>query len=311
MSSLTILGGPGSGKTTYLAALVSALKDGESRFFDEPALPDDAAMLERLEDDLLDGRYPLRTPSGLASTLTLDLPVKGSAEQVTLEVSDYAGEEVERLFAQRDAGWSPAWEARANAKGILIFIRPPKWAPLPRIKPPVRLDSGLSAPGVLFDQPALDHDTGVVIDAGDDTRVPTELAAIELLQFLRFVRKLAPGERPARGAVRVAVLISAWDAVDAGWRVEGPEAFMRQQAALLEQFLWSNFHQDDVRVFALSATGGDLKNADYQARYLERGADEPGGFVAWHGEGGVQQRPDVTLPLAWALLGDRALTAPA
>lgn len=307
MSQLTILGGPSSGKTTYLAALITALRDGVSTVFDTPTLPDDAAVIERLEDDLLDGRYPLRTASSTVQALSIELPFKDDREAASLDVSDYAGEEVERLFERRDGGWSAEWNARAHASGVLIFIRPPKWEPLPRIKPRVAAGPGLSGPERIFARPELDTEVGVTVDLGDETRVPTELAAIELLQFLRFVRGLAPGERPPRGSMRVAVLISAWDAVDASWKGQGPEKFVKQNAALLQQYLWSNYQADDVQIFGLSATGGDLRDPSYKEQFESAGNDEPTGFVVWSDADGLQTSHDVTIPLAWALMGNSTL----
>jgi hypothetical protein len=138
--------------------------------------------------------------------------------------------------------------------------------------------------------------------------VPTALATIELLQFIRYVRGLAPGERPhGERRLPVALLVSAWDAVDEDWRRAGPTAYLTQNLPLLTDYLWSNFLPDDVFCFGLSATGGDLLDASYRKRYQ----DDPSGFVEWtDGSGTRQQSRDIGLPLYWLLFGDRALGAP-
>jgi hypothetical protein len=61
---------------------------------------------------------------------------------------------------------------------------------------------------------------------------------------------------------------------------------------------------EDVMCFGVSATGGDLKDGVHRARYIET----PGGSVAWaDAQGRVQQRPDLALPLRWALFGDASM----
>jgi len=145
------------------------------------------------------------------------------------------------------------------------------------------------------------------VRVSDPGQVPTTLALIELLQFIRHARGLASAERPARGTFRVGVLVAAWDALDPAWRRSGPSAYLEQEAALLEDFLWSNFHSEDVHRFGLSSTGGDLHDEAYRERYLAQSADARP-FVAWNdATGAVHGEHDLGLPLCWALYGDPAL----
>ncbi|MBI2374316.1 MAG: hypothetical protein HYV07_10015 [Deltaproteobacteria bacterium] len=132
--------------------------------------------------------------------------------------------------------------------------------------------------------------------------IPTALSVIELLQFLRKVRGLEPGERPPAGTFRVAILVSAWDAIDPSWRAQGPTKWLAQEMALFEDTLWSNFRREDTFRFGLSSTGGDLRNESYRRDF------GGGGFVEWADSTGVVRHTrDLALPLYWALFGDLAL----
>lgn len=331
-SMLALLGGPESGKTTYLGALVDALQSDTLPELKLGALPADARAYESLTEPLLDGRYSQRTKKDERHLLELPLRAirNGRVEDISLTVGDYAGEEVEQLFQNRTGGFSPEWRARAEAQGLLLFLRPDALMPLPRLHPnvslgdserwqalrggPVEGESARSSrvseatplrPEHVFGPGVLDEPTGPLPTRPNDrVRVPTVLAIIELLQFLRHIRGLAPGERLPSGELRVALLATAWDAVDRGWRERGPRSFLIEQAPLLDDFLWSNFHEDDIACFGLSSTGGDLRDVRYKERYLE----DPRGFVEWADiTGNVQRSPNIALPIAWLLSGDRAL----
>jgi hypothetical protein len=308
MSRLAILGGPGSGKTTFLSALSIELQENPVARFKIVRQPKDARTLERLEEPLLDGRYPVRTSKQVDQDL-LELTIRSQPPlpplDVDLEATDYAGEQVERLFEKRHSGWSDAWKARAQARGILLFIRPPEWVGLPRLVARQKRADDDAAPSFLGKGLPLETaPTAPEARPGDAVKLPTELAVIELLQFLREVRGMAPAERPEPGTLRVGVLISAWDALPEDVRALGPREYVRRHAALLDQFLWSNHYDEDVQFFGLSATGGDLNDPDHRARYNRN----PEGYVTWsQPDGTVETRRDLTLPLAWALLGDDAL----
>jgi hypothetical protein len=329
---LALLGGPGSGKTTYLGALVDALQSESLPGLKLGLLPADARAYESLTEPLLEGRYAQRTKKEERHLLELPLQAlrNGRIEDVSITVGDYAGEEVEQLFQDRTSGFSPDWRARAGAQGLLLFVRPDAFAPLPRLHqraplpdeerwqalgggavdkesagPPKTTETKPLRPEQVFGPGVIDEPVEPApARPHDRVRVPTVLAIIELLQFLRYVRGLAPGERPSPGELRVALLVTAWDAVDRSWRERGPRSFLVEQAPLLNDFLWSNFHEDDIACFGLSSTGGDLRDERYRERYLE----EMGGYVEWADlTGRVERSRNIALPIAWVLSGDQAL----
>jgi len=335
--SLALLGGPSTGKSTYLGALVDALQMKKFAHLEQEGLPQDARGLQRFAEPLLSGTYPQRTASGERLELVAELRTTGDffpPLSFTLRAGDYAGEEVERLFRDRIHGWIPEWQQRAQASGFLLLVRPGKLTQPPHAPPATALDdqdrwrhlrqeTAASAPEPSpRDAPTAPTNADAFfgplhleevpppprVPPSAPVTVPTSLAIIELLQFIRHVRKLVPGERPqADERFRIALIVSTWDSVDAAWRKAGPAAYLTHHLPLLEDYLWSNFAQDDVFRFGLSATGGDLHNPDYSSHYL----DDPSGFVEWQeARGSIQHRKDIGLPLYWLLFGDRALGAP-
>lgn len=325
---VALLGGPESGKSTYLGAVTRTLETDSSPTLKLGTLPADATAYDRLSEPLLSLTYPQRTK---AERNVLELPLQsmrsGRPEQITLTMGDYDGEEIERLFNDRTRGFSMEWRARASARGLLLFVRPNALTPLPRLTPHEPLTDrekvlALKASGDKKARPKKrrkteeDPDTafggGVKEEAratraaapNEPVRVPTLLAVVELLQFLRHERGLDPGERPKPGEIRIALLAAAWDSVDPAWKKKGPAAFFEEHAPLLQDFLWSNYRLEDVFYFGLSSTAGNLKDPRYQQQYRE----DPHGFVEWVDAGGrLHHTRNLALPIEWALFGDEAL----
>jgi hypothetical protein len=335
--SLALLGGPYTGKSTYLGALVDALQMKKLEHLEQEGLPEDARGLQRFAEPLLSGTYPPRTASGERLELVAQLKTTGSffsPLSFTLRAGDYAGEEVERLFRDRIHGLTPEWQQRAQSDGFLLLIRPSTLPRVPQVQPAtalnefdrwrhLRQETTVSTPAIVtrtapaaptnpdafFGKLQLDEvpPTPSVAPSAP-VIVPMSLAIIELLQFIRHVRELAPGERPqGKERFRIAIVVSTWDSVTPAWRKDGPATYLAQHLPLLEDYLWSNFPPDDVFRFGLSATGGDLHDPEYSSQYL----DDPSGFVEWQEAGGnIRRSRDIGLPLYWLLFGDRALGAP-
>lgn len=319
--ALALLGGPESGKTTYLAALGDRLLTGELPCLEIERLGD-TTDLSRLTEPLFEGRYPQRT-KGERFHLQLRLATRGNrfpASAFDLHIGDYDGEEVERLFKVRTRGWTQEWQDRAESRALLLFIRPNALTDWPRMTS--AMDQHLRAPTnrMLHEHPApltpedLFGARGFPPEAppprpkttDEGVRVPTCVAVIELLQFIRHVRRLRPGVRPVRGQFRIALIASAWDEIDISFAERGPAHYFSETAALLEDYLWSNFYEEDVFRFGLSATGGDLHDPVYRERYVSRTGGA--GDIVWSGANGrLRRSSDLSVPLCWAAFGDRAL----
>lgn len=336
-ASLSVLGGPRSGKSSFLGALWNAMEVDHTRLARVPrSRPDDTLALDRLASEIANGNYPQRTNPDerhhLTFALELTHPQDDHGRHVSVLVSDYNGEEVESLFRYRTGGWSEEWKQRAMASGILLFVRPSavERLPEPEAPPPTEEDRWRAlidphatkteappttsvpalpdAPSQMFGAaPVSDEDERENTARADSpVREPTELALIELLQFIREVRGLAPGERPRpEEAFRIAVMLSAWDTMERDWGSAGPKRYVLKHLPLLHDFLWSNFRSDrDIHYFGVSATNGDLRNPQFKSEYRrQRGL--PGRVVWGDNFGRLRDSQDLSVPLLWTLFGDR------
>ncbi len=334
--TIALLGGPSSGKTTFLGRLAGELDLGRIEHLAQHELATDNTAFERLAEPFEDGRFPDRTGEGQALTLDLTLTTRAGLPESTLRLhaADHKGEEVEKLFhTDRNGSWTSAWRDRAEASAILLFIRPEVSRPFPSIaaSPDENPWAGMKSnsdtgptqgivgegrigrstgPDSVFGPGLKAESKQAHRSAQEGLHIPTEVSAIEVVQFLRHERGLAPGERPKSGSMRVIVLLSAWDEVDERWRRDekGPQAYLQEEFALLDDFLWSNFHSTDVVALGLSSTGGDLRKSEASDDFLETVEDRNPGYVQYNdGRGRTHTCRDLGLPLYWALRGEDAL----
>lgn len=339
---LAILGMRDSGKTTYLARLWLGVHEKVGRLH-AVGLPEQLQPLREISTRLLRNNYPLHTPLGKGTAFVVPLRWMGRKEPVpfTLSFADYAGEEIEHIFTQRDVAWTEAWKTRATgAVGLAVFLRPQdtrrleskrlhpppddedlnalSWANLrgelpdavvdPSKPVPVE-DSSTCFPSELLPQD-LDDRTPVT-DPREQVCPPTAVALVEVLQFLRHERGLDLGELPDADSFRVAVVVSCWDSVPEDWRKQGPYPFVEKHFPLLYDFLCTNFHSDGVRFFGLSSTGGDLTDETFRRKY-EQSEPEHMGELVYHPSptGSPVSVPDIALPIGWLLEGESALPDP-
>jgi hypothetical protein len=320
----TLLGARSSGKSTWLAMLYDGLARGEVRRFRRAAKqPGDRKAWEQLVTAVREGRYASRTPD-VGAFPQLHLEVTGGWREdtrVMLEASDYLGEELERNFSRSDHAWTDAWERRANADAFILVVRPTHIDELPQIPAPTEEEMRKVRalfPGRLFEMTEQSENESLIptdispqflppaaprSEAPRGTP-PTLLMLVEMLQMIRSRRGWAIGERPEN--VRVAVVLSAWDAVQSSVARSGPDRYLREKLPLLYDFVWSNFDPSNFRAFGLSATGGDLDDERFRRAFTSR--TEALSSVVWTASGDdCRYDDDLSLPFAWAMAGDIVL----
>jgi len=181
------------------------------------------------------------------------------------------------LLSATQATISDYVEGFKGAGGILLFVnanRPSDGMTLADIGPAI-------ADGEEVHEPEVEMEWTADV-------VPEQVRLVDLLQFL-----LRPPFLSRRR--RLAVVVSAWDAVLAP--KPSPEQWLRRELPLLDQFLANNPESFDVRIYGVSAQGGDVAG-DQRTTLLRMTPSERIECV------GPETDPhDLTAPIIW-LTGD-------
>jgi hypothetical protein len=269
----SILGLPGSGKTTYLAALWHIIDAGEvatKLVLDK--LTGDNAYLNKIVDAWRRCEEVPHTSMQDEKKVTIYVDAPATGQKIALRFPDLSGESFEQQFATRRC--APDYiEGLNGIGGILLFVsanRPSDGITLADIAPAVA-DA---------DEPA--EPRGEQEWTADF--VPEQVRLVDLLQFLLrppFLR------RPRR----LAVVISAWDVVLIP--KPAPEEWLARERPFLHQFLTNNPDSFRVRVYGISAQGGDV-TGDQRAELLRQ---TPSGRIECVGSGGDPH--DLTAPVLW------------
>jgi hypothetical protein len=143
---------------------------------------------------------------------------------------------------------------------------------------------------------AQDHETQEVVIKKDG--LPAQVGFCELFRYLMFTL----ADRPDGGRPRLAVVVTAWDMLDAEAKTAGPMRYLKEQFPMFAGRLETPGRLD-VEVFGMSIVGGNLRghaNKPFRESLKKRDLSEVG-YTAVVRDGVVVEDPDVTLPLAWAL----------
>ena len=277
----SIIGLPGSGKTTFLAALWHLLDAGEvSTRLVLDKLVGDHSYLNAITEAWRRCEEVPRTSMATETQATIYVHVPATGSKVVLRFPDLSGESFKQQFATRTCAEDYV-EGYRNPGGILLFTnanRPSDGMTLADIGPAIEGDTHATDAGQV--------ETNAEWSA---EFVPEQVRLVDLLQFLQ----LPPFVRRPR---RVAVVVSAWDAVLAPRPT--PEQWVARELPLLHQFLRNNPGSFSVRVYGVSAQGGDVTGAQRLAlakKTPSRRIQCVGTDVDEH---------DLTAPLMWLSEGE-------
>ena len=264
-----LLGEQATGKSSLLVALYGALVNHRAGDLRIVRTVDEVEFLSRGLQAFGQRHSVRRTAVDSDERLLIEL-ARGD-RTVTLDLPDRSGELLKHMLDARV--WDPELRRQlAAASGALLFLR---------------ADQATSSETTYASTPLPDGEgNGPATTAVPWTpaQMPADVRAVDLLQELLEERS---------GAFPLVVVISAWDAVDAG-RL-GPRDWLAERAPLLEQFLTSNGQQLPNAVFGVSAQG-----ADFNGGLADGMADQDPwdrSFVV--GEGGI--RGTLAEPLLWLL----------
>lgn len=281
---ILVVGLPGSGKTTFLAALWTLIfaREVPTTLKFNGIAQGDYTHINAIADQWLRAEEQNRTLSTDNQVVSLNLlDNSGQASRITFP--DVAGETYSRMWEQRvctvDVG------EMLQDGNILLFIN------AVRITYPLTvLDINRHA-GALGD---LDDAQQEPIPWSPDM-APTQVQIVSLLSLL--------SEPPLDiGPRKVCVVLSAWDKA-AGEKLN-PSEFLAAKLPLLHQYLGANAATWNLRVYGVSAQGGDYDGAGTQAKRAEaehlRAMDIPSKRILIT-QDGLSSSHDLTVPLAWLI----------
>lgn len=281
---LMLIGLPGSGKTTFLAALWHAVDPGTGVGLRATVYPEERAYLNQLRRAWMTLEPVPRTSFTADHLPLMHLEDVEHGRLSDLVFPDLSGEHFERQWTKRHCLDSYV-ELVRNAGGAMVFIHPDE------VKEPIRLDARDALEEALAG--AVDGATATSSEEELDTAVafgpilaPTATQLVDILQTLEMLSS-------TQAPIPLAIIISAWD------RVEelnlSPSAWLLRRLPLLGQYISANAERFPFRVYGISAQGGDL-NSD-RAR-LEAVLD-PNHRIRVVQDGAPSH--DITGPIRWLL----------
>jgi len=266
-----VIGLPGTGKTTFLAALWQVVESEE--------VPGSLVVsevhgirdhLNRIREAWLNCQELERTRIPAEKVVSFRLRNPQSDKVVELSLPDLSGETYQLQWQTRQ--WTPEFEKLASEScGALLFVHPRT------IVEPVRIDANIEAMAAALEKgngtvestepvsgSAHLHSTEATnltatIESWSPAHTPTQVKLVEILQFLRarpFMNRVLP----------IAVIVSAWDLITDG---QTPTEWVEKRLPLLYQFLRANAEAIPLEIFGISAQGGDLSRADELQNHIK------------------------------------------
>ncbi|MBM9514278.1 hypothetical protein [Desulfogranum marinum] len=274
-NKIILCGLPASGKTTFIAALWYILSNKEiSTTLSLGSLPKSRNYLNELSRKWSRLIQVARTPTDEYQEISISL--KSETSTVTLSIPDMSGETWRSLWSNRSCPEHVA-EWTQNSSGILLFLHSDK------ITPPVDIVSSNAMVRAMGGEP---EDREFVPWSPDSS--PTQVILVDLLQSLT----LPP---LGKGKKRLGIIISAWDKTkDTG---STPGEYLRRNLPLLHQFLQSSDCFTEIKIYGVSAQGGDFES-EKELQHL-KDEDIPSKRILV--VDGTDSNHDLTLPIQWLM----------
>jgi hypothetical protein len=277
--SIMLIGGPDSGKTNYLARLWKALQSGSGRL--KSVESPDIKYVEDALAHLLQGSFAPRSEKNIEESrrdFVVTMALQSSGQQIKIVVPDVTGELWKDAVSSSEL--TEEWMNQLkDSSGALLFVR-------------VLSDLNVAPLDWVTARDLLKMDWAE--SPHQEESMPTQVLLCELLRFLQLtLRKRSNG-----GVPRVAIVITAWDRLDAEAKALGPSAYIEKQYPLFSGRL-EDASSLDIKLFGTSVVAGDLEaDPAFRQRFFE-GDLNTSGYVVQEIDGKVREELDLTLPIAW------------
>ena len=241
-SKQLIVGVSDSGKTTFIAALRHLLVANKvETILCLDRLADSEGHLNHLEERWVQCEKMDRTRLRSNAWVEFHMKNRSTGDTTSVVVPDLSGEEFRQIAASGRCKRT-IHEAIVEASGLLLFTN------VNRPQDRLLIDDEAQIAGGLGED-----ESGALTDLGaqqpfDPEKMPEEVQLVEVLQIMNR-KPLQPRKR------LLAVLLSAWDLVTAN---ANPDGWLRNNRPMLWRYLTSNEDYWTVRIYGISAQGGEL-----------------------------------------------------
>ncbi len=281
-SSLKLmLGLPGSGKTTFLAAFWYYVRH-DAGACALRVLPSDREYLNGISDCWAGGEPQGHTRRGEPIRISLELSLSDTGANSTLVIPDLSGEVFKDHWSHRV--WSQDFHRlAADISGVLLFVHPND------VSGPLTIAHETAAADEIRDEitPSPEAGDGTP-QRFDPLKVPQQVILIDQLQCLL-------ADPCGHDRLRVALIISAWDEIKG--EELSPAEWLQKHVKLLDQFLSANEERLPLRVFGVSAQGGDYQDEEVRKRLLR----DPSATNRIEIVAATDLAGDITAPIRWLL----------
>jgi GTPase SAR1 family protein len=242
--NILMVGLPGAGKTTFLAALWHVLRSF-SGVLSLRELPSEAEYINSICEKWINCEPLERTLLGSHNLVNMKLEDRSSHKTVEVIFPDLSGETFREQLIHRQ--WKKDYEELIlQSTGLFLFIHPNGIIDSPLIGEAEEL---LQELGEEETTDTIENTTEETTPSWNFEELSTQVRIVELLQL--HIDCMQPSHAP-----RVAIIVSAWDLVSDQY--DSPEAFVKKRLPLLDQYLASNSDIVLSTFFGVSAQGGDL-----------------------------------------------------
>lgn len=237
-----MIGLPGAGKTTFLAALFHVLRaENVEGALKLSRLPTHREYLVRISKTWEKFQEQAHTPAGAVNEVQLSLATRDGTPLGSVHFPDLSGEHFSDQWRLHE--WSEEFDRLASsASGALLFVHPEGTTERHTVMQQEELAGVLRGSNVTVEASA-------AVERWDPSQASTAVKLVGLMQQIL--------SRGNRRPFKLGVVVSAWDLVAS--EALDPPGWVRRRLSLLDQYLLSNRDRIHSRVFGLSAQGGPLR----------------------------------------------------
>jgi hypothetical protein len=281
--SVVIIGLPGSGKTTFLAALWHLIteRDLNTLLRFHTLINGDVTHLNEIAARWREAKVQERTAIGGSRMVSMNL-LDTSDLPVRVTFPDVPGEAYRRMWEERECESELARILKAG--GIMLFIH----------------SDAIVSPNWVVDEIKWSNALGLELEPGIEIPwhpklAPTQVQLVDLLQLLR-AEPLDVGPR------KLAIMLSAWD--KASSENLTPQTYLATKLPLLFQYLRSESDGWEYRIYGLSAQGCDYDSTEPESvpkaeAESARNLDQPSTRIKLIAD--RIETHDITEPLVWLM----------